>query len=198
MIGVYKKIIVIIAFGFNLIGCASPAIDVANRPLAWATPIYANANLYQVDKQLYRSEQLIADDIPIIRKQGINTIINLRFFDRDDNHRQFTDKNLTLINYPLLTWAIKPEQLAKILYEIEQQKKLGKKVLVHCYHGADRTGIVIAMYRIIQQGWTIQEAKQEMMQGGYGYHSIWKNIEKLLTEEKVSEVKKHLQQFPKS
>lgn len=162
------------------------------RPNNWANVVQKDNNFYHVDEQLFRSEQLTEQDIGVLKTQGIDTIINLRFFNRDNNDENLNNQGFTLINRPLLTWAVKPKQLAEILLTIKNQQKQGKKVLVHCYHGADRTGIVIAMYRIIYQNWTIEQAKQEMQQGGYGYHKIWKNLTNLLTVEKVAEVKKYL------
>ncbi len=192
-----KKIVISLIISVSVVGCTlkqHPALT--PRPNTWANKIDHETNLYQIDEQLYRSEQLSIENLSTLKQHHIDTLINLRYFDRDDDKENFSQqKNFTLINEPLMAWSIKPEQLAKILYHIENQQKLGKKVLVHCYHGADRTGIVIAMYRIIQQNWSIEEAKQEMMQGGYGYHVIWKNIEKLLTQEKVTEVKQQLQRL---
>ena len=46
-------------------------------------------------------------------------------------------------------------------------------VLVHCQHGADRTGTVMAVYRIVVQDWQSPEAIREMKEGDYGYHAIW-------------------------
>ena len=122
-------------------------------------------------------------------------MINLRFFDRnDDDHLKAY--GLTLLNRPLLSWSIKPKEIAEILYLIEKQQQ-NSAVLIHCYHGADRTGLIAGMYRIIYQGWTVEEAKAEMQHGPYGYHSIWKNIAKLFTEEKVKQVKTHLEALRK-
>ena len=100
------------------------------------------------------------------------------------------DANLHRVE-PLLTWRVRPKDLAAALYQIEQGQKHGA-VLVHCYHGADRTGIVIAFYRMIYQNWTLADAKSEMLQGGFGYHSVWKNLENLFTEETLVEVKTEL------
>ena len=41
---------------------------------------------------------------------------------------------------------------------------------VHCQHGSDRTGVCIAAYRIVVQGWTKQDAIREMTGGNYGFH----------------------------
>jgi len=49
-------------------------------------------------------------------------------------------------------------------------------VLVHCQHGADRTGAMLAVYRAAAQGWTKREALCEMTGGGFGYHRVWKNL----------------------
>lgn len=162
------------------------------RPATWATLLDQSANLYQIDDYLFRSEQLTTDDIDVIKQYDIQTIINLRFFDRDDNEDNLQHLPLTLINHPLMTWAIKPYQLAEILYDILWHQARGNKVLVHCYHGSDRTGITIAMYRILVQHWTIEHAKIEMQEGGYGFHWIWINISNLLTEQKVQEVREAL------
>ena len=152
-----------------------------------------------MDNLLYRSEQLIADDVATVEQLGIKSVINLRFFNRKDNESILTGRGIDLLNQPLLTWHIKPEDIAKVLYIIKQQQRKGA-VLVHCYHGADRTGLIIGMYRIIYQGWLIEVAKKEMQQGNFGYHSIWKNLDNLFTEENVDKVKQHLtvleQQIP--
>lgn len=181
----------VVSVGLLIFSSISQAntVSFTPRPSIWATPINAKANLYQVTPQLYRSEQLLASDVNLLEANHIDTIVNLRFFDRDDDSERLANQGFKLVNFPLLTWSIKPKQLAKILIVIEDEQAQGKTVLVHCYHGADRTGVTIAMYRIIHQGWTVEQAKAEMVQGGYGYHAIWKNINDLLTEQKVAQVK---------
>lgn len=180
------------------IACSSAPPDSGSKVVRserWATPVKHDANLYRIDDKLYRSEQPVAEDGEAIVKLGIQSVINLRFFDRnDDDHLKV--HGLTLLNRPLLSWSIKPKEIAEILYLIEKQQQNGA-VLIHCYHGADRTGLIAGMYRIIYQGWSVEEAKAEMQHGPYGYHSIWKNIAKLFTEEKVKQVKTHLEALRK-
>jgi tyrosine-protein phosphatase SIW14 len=50
-------------------------------------------------------------------------------------------------------------------------------VFVHCAYGSDRTGLMIAMYRIVLQGWRNDDAYEEMVNGGYGFHTIYKDIQ---------------------
>ncbi|MDH2274000.1 fused DSP-PTPase phosphatase/NAD kinase-like protein [Moraxella porci] len=171
--------------------CATTHSTPTVYPPHWATLIDASANFYQVDDKLYRSEQLTTKDLALLEQAGIKTIVNLRFFDRDDDKQAFGATAVRLVNTPLLTWSIKPDDLAKVLYIIHHAQKDGA-VLVHCYHGSDRTGVVVAMYRVIYQGWSVADAKAEMQQGDFGYHSIWKNIDRLLDDESVSQVRASL------
>ncbi|GIJ93861.1 protein-tyrosine-phosphatase [Capnocytophaga stomatis] len=154
--------------------------------------ISAEANLYKMDDKLYRSEQLREEDKQTIEKTPIKTIINLRYFTRSGNRKVFNKgSDMTLINIPLLTWRIKAKDIANVLSNIKKHQQKGA-VLVHCYHGADRTGIMVAMYRVIYHNWSIEQAKKEMQQGPFGYHSVWRNLDRLLTERTVNEVKKIL------
>ena len=159
----------------------------------WAVSVKQDANLYRIDDKLYRSEQPVPEDGETISQQGIKSVVNLRFFDRNDDD-YLEQYGINIINRPLLSWNVKPKDIAEILYLVEKQQQNGA-VLIHCYHGADRTGLIAGMYRILYQGWQIEEAKAEMQHGPYGYHSIWKNIANLFTEAKVQEVKNHLERL---
>ena len=55
-------------------------------------------------------------------------------------------------------------------------------VLVHCHHGADRTGLICALWRILYESWSRQAAIDELIEGGYGFHPIWFNIPRYLRE----------------
>lgn len=173
-------------------GCSSPVVqNEAERPAKWATLVDKQLNLYQIDARLFRSQQLQSKDLTLLQRLGIKTVINLRFFDRNDDIQAFKQSSLNLINTPLLTWAISPKEVAAILWEIEQAQQQGA-VLIHCYHGSDRTGLIAAMYRVIYQNWSLDEAKQEMIAGNFGFHPIWQNIENFFTEQKIAQIKQHL------
>ena len=63
-------------------------------------------------------------------------------------------------------------------------------LLVHCQHGADRTGLMSALYRVAVQGWTKEEALREMTEGGFGFHKIWKNLPVWLERLDIEAIKK--------
>ena len=184
--------ILIILTALCIVACSTTTPSTPPQNTAhWATEVGKETNLYRLDDKLFRSEQLTEKDYELLRKNNINTLINLRFFDRNDDRQAFGKTTLTLVNTPLLTWSITPQEVARVLWQIEQHQRNGA-VLIHCYHGADRTGLISAMYRIVYQNWELNEAKREMMQGPYGFHSVWKNIEGFFTEKNINEIKQEL------
>ena len=188
---------VLLAFGVCAPAEAKRVATVVTTPAAhmqWAKPVDQSVNLFQVTPRLYRSEQLTAKDTAVLQQQNVKTIINLRFFDRDEDQEELAHLPSKLVNHPLKAWRIKPKEIAAVLYQIEQAEQRGG-VLVHCYHGADRTGLVIGMYRIVNQGWSVAEAKREMVEGPYGFHTVWRNIPKMYSDETVAAVKLELQRL---
>jgi protein tyrosine/serine phosphatase len=55
--------------------------------------------------------------------------------------------------------------LATILAAVQA---IGPNTYVHCEHGQDRTGLVVAAYRVLHDGWTTDAARAEAL--SYGYH----------------------------
>ncbi|CAM3138537.1 tyrosine-protein phosphatase [Streptobacillus felis] len=157
----------------------------------WATLIDKTTNMYRLDENVYRSKQLSIDDMKLLQEYDIKTIISLRYFGRNKDEKVFGDTELNLISRPLKTWNISPKEIALILNDIQKGKEKGN-VLIHCYHGSDRTGLISAMYRIIYQGWDNAEALKELKEGPYGYHKIWINIPRMFTDEVINEIKNEL------
>jgi rhodanese/phosphatase family protein len=49
-------------------------------------------------------------------------------------------------------------------------------VFIHCRNGSDRTGTAIAVYRVAVEGWSREEAIDEMVQGGYGFKRLFAHL----------------------
>lgn len=160
------------------------------RPTHWGTELNHQQNFYQVSSMLYRSEQPNGALKTAIQKHNIQVIINLR--SRNYDQKVLSDLPLKLVHIPIQTWAINREDLLEIMREIQTAQTNHQKVLIHCYHGSDRTGASVAMYRIIFEGWKAEDAIQEMKHGGYGFHMIWTNIEKLFTPENIKWIQEQL------
>jgi protein tyrosine/serine phosphatase len=144
------------------------------RPFAWAEPVALEGvpNLHRISPQLYRSEQPTALGMQNLEKLGIRTVINLRAFNSDDDEVKST--NLRTFRTRILTWRVDDAHVIEVMRVL--RKKENGPFLIHCQHGADRTGLMSAMYRILEEKWTVDDAVQELTDGGYGYHSMWRNI----------------------
>lgn len=152
----------------------APAAFAADRPAEWAEPIALEGvgNLHRVTPNLYRSQRPTRQGMINLKALGIKTVINLRAFHSDKGKLSGTD--LLEKRLKIRTWALQDKHVIEVLRTL--RNKDGGPYLIHCQHGADRTGLMAAMYRIVEQGWTKEAALKEMTRGGYGYHSMWKNI----------------------
>jgi len=146
----------------------------SDRPEHWAKPIEMRGvpNLHKVSDMVYRSAQPSAEGMRNLKAEGIETIVNLRSFHSDRG--EIGDTGLAYEHIYMKTWHPEEEEAVRFLQIVTNPKR--SPVLVHCQHGADRTGTLCALYRIAVQGWTKEEAVREMTQGGFGFHEIWKNL----------------------
>jgi protein tyrosine/serine phosphatase len=161
------------------------ATDPARNP-TWAEPLDKALNLYRVAPTLYRSGQFSKAKVSELEKLGIRTSIDLREFGSDSGELNAT--SIKQVRVRTNTWSIGDRNVIEALAAIHRAEADGP-VLLHCQHGADRTGLVTAMYRISYQGWTKEAALDELLHGGYGYHSMWKNIPSYIKNADVEKIK---------
>ena len=147
------------------------------RNAEWATPLPHVSNLHQVTPRLYRSAKLDMADVAQLQALGVKTVISLRSFHADT--QVLEGSGIRAIRIPINTWAIRDRHVIETMRAIHAAGQHGP-VLLHCLHGADRTGMMTAMYRMLYQDWPREKAIDELKNGGYGYHAVWKNIESYL------------------
>ena len=142
------------------------------RPDEWAKPIVMEAlpNLHQVSPTIYRSAQPEAGAHESLSELGVRSVISLRF--GPDRAELFPD--VTRIHAPIESWDVDHDEVMRALKALIDPAN--QPVLLHCRHGADRTGTVIAAYRMVVEDWSADAAIEEMRNGGYNYHSIWRNM----------------------
>ncbi len=152
--------------------------------------VVINLRARDKDSDVLANDNLKLRHIPIhtwaIDREDLLTVM------REIQQARQNNDNLKLRHIPIHTWAIDREDLLTVMREIQQARQNKEKVLLHCYHGSDRTGASIAMYRIIFQNWAIEDAIQEMKHGGYGFHRVWRNIENLFSPENVKWIREQL------
>lgn len=165
---------------------AAHAADAPVRKAEWAQPVDASQNLYQVAPMFYRSARLQSDSVKTLQSLGIRTVVSLRAFHSDHSVLDSTD--IRQVRVKVYTWDIDDREVIAALRAIRSAEADGP-VLVHCLHGADRTGLMVAMYRMVYQGWSREAALDELENGGFGYHAIWKNIPRYLKKVDVARIK---------
>lgn len=136
----------------------------APRPTGWAQPLDQEFRFYTLSPTLYRSALPQADDVAQLRARGITTVIN--FYQQDDA-AWLNDASMERVHIPLRGDRVTDTEVISVLRAIRAGEQRGG-VLVHCKHGQNRTGLITAMYRIVYDGWTREEAMAEMLEGGFG------------------------------
>jgi protein tyrosine phosphatase (PTP) superfamily phosphohydrolase (DUF442 family) len=159
------------------------------RPAAWASPISAQhlRNFYRIDDKVFRSAQPNKKGFQELQKVGIRNILNLRSHHSDDEGK---DAGLNLYRVKMEAGDVSTGQVVEALRFI---RNADGPVLIHCWHGSDRTGLISALYRIVFQGWSKDDAIDELIHGGYGYHSLYKNITEFITQADIEEIRKQVQ-----
>lgn len=181
---------VLVLFAASAHGSALHAagLPAAQRPAEWAVPLERPGlpNLFQVSPVLYRGAQPKKEGIPELERMGIKTVVSLRVF-HDDSHL-LGDTSLSSEVIPLHTWHLEEEDAVRFLRIVTDPTKT--PVFVHCRRGIDRTGTMVAVYRMAVQGWTREDAIREMTQGGFGYDDKFPTFIRYLRKVDIPSIKR--------
>ena len=122
----------------------------------------------------------------LLEKLGIKTVVNLRSSHSDNDELEGTE--LAYEHIKMTTWNVQKDDIIRFLRIVTDSNS--SPVFVHCQYGADRTGTMCAIYRIAIEGWSKEEAVEEMTKGGYGFHSVWKNLVEYIRDLDTEKIKK--------
>ena len=177
---------IIILFSFSIVYAEDTRP--VKRPSNWAESLTMDGvpNLHKVSETLYRSAQPTAEGMANLKARGIKTIINLRSFNSD--RKEIGNTGLGYEHIYMKAWHPEIKEAVMFLQTVTDPEHT--PVLVHCQHGADRTGTMCAIYRVAVQGWTKKEALREMREGGFGFHEIWINLPKWFEKLDIDAIKK--------
>ena len=164
------------------------------RPSEWAQPVIATSldNAFRVDAGVFRSEQPGVGDLADLKALGLRSLLSLREYHTDSE--RFAQAGFVLLQHRSSAGSLTAADAEAILLLIRDAPK---PVLVHCWHGSDRTGLAIAAYRLVFQDWTKDRAVDELVNGGFGFHaSIYPEIVQLVRSLDVPALKAAVLQPP--
>ncbi|KTC14066.1 protein tyrosine phosphatase [Pseudomonas marginalis ICMP 9505] len=141
------------------------------RSPEWAQPVGNQFNLHQMTPTLYRSALPNSTAVPVLENLKIATVINFLPESDSDWLKSSDIKQVQLI---YRTNHVDDSDVLAALRAIQDAQANGA-VLMHCKHGSDRTGLIAAMYRVVVQGWSKEDALNEMTLGGFGSSNGFKD-----------------------
>jgi protein tyrosine/serine phosphatase len=178
------KNLITITFAFLFVAATLNAAT--NRISAVALEKAGVPNFHRISDRLYRSAQPTAEGFAELERMGIKTVVSLRAFHSDK--KKIGAKALRYENIDFKTWHPEQEDIIRFLKVVSDTNNA--PVLVHCQHGADRTGTMVAIYRIAIEGWSKKDALAEMTSDNFGFHKIWTNLVWYINRLDVDAVKK--------
>jgi protein tyrosine/serine phosphatase len=112
----------------------------------------------QVAEGFYRGGQPHRRGYEYLKHLGVKTIINLRHENREAE--EVRSLGLHYVHIPISPWERVPESKIQMFFQVLRDRD-SYPVFVHCEHGADRTGLMVGLYRIAFQDWSADRAYQE-------------------------------------
>jgi len=147
------------ALAFGLLSWSGVAAEI---PQAAGVP-----NFHQVNDQLFRGGQPTQEGFKNLAKLGVKTVVDLRETSgrSASEEKAVTGLKMKYVPVPMFNCP-SPEQAAKVL-AIMNDPAAGP-VFIHCKRGADRTGTLVACYRISHDSWENEKALLEAR--SFGMH----------------------------
>lgn len=127
-------------------------------------------NFHQVNQGLYRGAQPRQGGFQQLATLGIKTVLNLRTADERERAEAVEARAAGLAYFNIAMEGLdRPthEQMERALEIINDTAN--QPVFLHCKRGADRTGMVIAIYRITRDGWSVEQALREAKRYGMSF-----------------------------
>jgi protein tyrosine/serine phosphatase len=123
-------------------------------------------NFSEVTPTLYRGGQPSQRGFSILANRGVNIVVDLRG-SRNSERRIVSHLGMRYVAMPWHCPFPTDKTFARFLRLV--RKNSGKKIFVHCRLGDDRTGMMIAAYRMGQEGWSAERAENEMEKYGFNF-----------------------------
>ena len=138
-------------------------------------------NAYQVSPWLYRGGQPTRQGYEELVKMGVKTVINLRV--TPQNKQLITGLPLTVYQVPINPVVLNTGAVDEVLKLLSNPANY--PIYIHCRYGSDRTGTMVALYRMTVEEWPREHAIQEMTAPHFGFHKIFTNLLRYVQQVKL-------------
>lgn len=154
----------------NVAFLAGREVPAQERKPHWAQPqpLPGVLNLCRVDDTFYRGDEPTRTGLKQLQQMGIKTVVTVRALHPIDGRMKGLGMKYEVI--PMYAWKPSDEHVAQFLRIMADPDN--HPVFLHCYTGGDRAGLLAAAYRVTYCGWSKEEARAEMIYGGYGFHEV--------------------------
>jgi tyrosine-protein phosphatase SIW14 len=150
----------------------APALSAAPH-LATKFVVPGIPNAGKISDRLYRGAQPRVESLSALKQLGVTTILDLRAED-PSAAKQESERaealGMHFVRIPIGGFSNPAAtQLAEFFTLLRETPP--QTIFVHCEFGKDRTGVMIAAYRIALENWTVEQALSEM--NAFGFHRHW-------------------------
>jgi tyrosine-protein phosphatase SIW14 len=148
------------AFFVGIVLMSAVAV-LTGRAQSLNAPAVSLENFGKVNEHYYRGAQPSAVQFTELKRLGVKTIIDLRQDRISDASEWAQNAGLQYINIPLTTKRAATEEQTNYFLKLVSDPE-NWPIYVHCKGGRHRTGEMTAVYRMNSQGWTADQAYEEM------------------------------------
>lgn len=140
----------------------------------------------RVDAKVWRSSQPSGKQFAELKKSGVKEVLSLRSYHSNNE----IEKDFTCHHVRMKAGKLNDEDMLEALRILVEAKE---PIVVHCWHGADRTGAVIALYRMVVHRWPRERAIDELMKPEFGHHAgTFPNVREYLKNVDVEAMRRRL------
>ena len=145
---------------------------------------------YKVNDNLYRGGRPDMNGLMRLSDMGIKTIVSFQAEDDRGKNEEIMAEAMGIRNFYRIPLSVDEAptdyQVLSFLSIVTDKSK--QPVFIHCESGRDRTGVMIALYRVVVEGWTIKEAYNEAKQLGFWPYHGDAELKKFLHQLKDKEI----------
>jgi protein tyrosine/serine phosphatase len=149
-------------------------------------------NFGRVNGNYYRGGQPEARDYTDLAALGVKTVIDLTSDDGQANEKTMVEHaGMKYVRIPMTTHdAPTPAVVAEFMKVVNNPAS--QPVYVHCVGGRHRTGVMTAIYRMAADGWTADQAFNEMKQYKFGADFLHREFKAFVYAYQVEPARKPL------